>query len=141
VALPGIEDTIRCFSSVSLIIEDEASRVPDELYAALRPMLAISNGEIVLMSTPNGRQGHFFKTWFEGGPQWHKIMVTADQCSRITPEFLAEERLNMSENMFRQEYFCEFVDMENAVFSAELFKSLVDTTRKAMIFRPIEGKI
>ena len=139
VALPGIEDTIRSFSAVSLIIEDEASRVPDELYIAIRPMLAVSNGSIILMSTPNGRQNHFYKTWTEGGPQWQKIQVTADQCPRITPAFLEEERLNMSENMFRQEYFCEFVDMEGAVFSAELFKSLVDPTRKAMKFRPTEA--
>src|SRR5436190_16065356 len=40
VALPGKEQTIRGFSSVSLIIIDEAARVPDDLYRAVRPMLA-----------------------------------------------------------------------------------------------------
>jgi hypothetical protein len=124
VALPGIEDTIRSFSAVSLIIEDEASRVPDELYVAIRPMLAVSNGSLILMSTPNGSLGHFYKTWTEGGPSWSRIKVTADQCPRITPEFLAEERLNMSENEYLQEYFGEFLDPEGAVFSSELFRSL-----------------
>jgi hypothetical protein len=38
--LPGSEKTIRGFSAVSLLIMDEASRVPDELYFAVRPMLA-----------------------------------------------------------------------------------------------------
>ncbi|HEU5103126.1 MAG TPA: hypothetical protein VFU22_29095 [Roseiflexaceae bacterium] len=41
VALPGKEATIRGFSAVSLLIEDEASRVPDELYRAVRPILAV----------------------------------------------------------------------------------------------------
>jgi len=38
-------------------MEDKSSRVADELYVAMRPMLAVSNGELILMSTPD-RQGH-----------------------------------------------------------------------------------
>jgi hypothetical protein len=142
IALPGIEDTVRCFSAVNLIIEDEASRVPDELYAAIRPMLAVSQGEIVLMSTPNGRQGHFFKTWTEGGNEWLKIMVKADQCLRISKEFLENERLNMSDSMYKQEYFCEFVEIEGSIFSSELFDSLANPEIKAIKFRAFEnGKL
>src|SRR5919202_743578 len=44
VCLPCREDTIRGFSRVSLLIIDEAARVPDELYRAVRPMLAVSGG-------------------------------------------------------------------------------------------------
>src|ERR1035437_11052722 len=39
VGLPGTEATVRGFSAVSLILIDEASRVPDEMYQSLRPML------------------------------------------------------------------------------------------------------
>ena len=42
VTLPGSEKTIRGFSGTSLLIVDEASRVADELYFAVRPMLACS---------------------------------------------------------------------------------------------------
>src|SRR5499426_2764258 len=59
VCLPGKEQTIRGFSGVSLLVVDEASRVPDELYYAVRPMLAVSGGRIVLLSTTFGRRGHF----------------------------------------------------------------------------------
>ncbi|MBM3795124.1 MAG: hypothetical protein FJW31_13880 [Acidobacteria bacterium] len=56
VGLPGNPDTIRGFSSVGLLLVDEASRVPDELYRALRPMVAANaKAAIWLMSTPNGR--------------------------------------------------------------------------------------
>lgn len=50
VSLPSSEETIRGFSGVDLIIEDEASRVPEELYYAVRPMLAVSGGRLFLMS-------------------------------------------------------------------------------------------
>ena len=59
VSLPGSEENIRGFSSPSLIIEDEASRVSDALYLATKPMLAVSQGRHILMSTPWGKRGHF----------------------------------------------------------------------------------
>src|SRR5712671_6642985 len=42
VALPGTEETVRGFSGVSLLVVDEAARVADPLYFAIRPMLAVS---------------------------------------------------------------------------------------------------
>ncbi len=44
VSLPGSEGTVRGFSGVRLIVVDEAARVPDELYVAVRPMLAVFGG-------------------------------------------------------------------------------------------------
>ena len=49
VGLPGNEATIRGFSAVSLLLVDEASRVSDELYMAIRPMLAVSGGSLWLI--------------------------------------------------------------------------------------------
>jgi hypothetical protein len=34
---------------------DETAQVKDDLYDAVRPMLAVSNGDLPLMSTPRGR--------------------------------------------------------------------------------------
>jgi phage terminase large subunit-like protein len=62
VALPGESDaTIRGYSDVRLLVIDEAARVPDSLYTATRPMLAVSGGRLVCLSTPYGRRG-----WFRG---------------------------------------------------------------------------
>ena len=60
VCLPGKEATIRGYSGVTLLVVDEASRVPDELYQAVRPMLAVSGGRLILLSTPFGERGFFF---------------------------------------------------------------------------------
>jgi hypothetical protein len=65
------EATIRGFSGVAPLIVDEASRVSDELYQAIRPMLAASGGEILLLSTPFGKRG--FQTYKLSGS--HKISV------------------------------------------------------------------
>src|SRR5579864_7734452 len=53
VGLPGKEATVRCFSAVSLMLIDEAARVKDEFYRAVRPMLAVGDGDLWLMSTPD----------------------------------------------------------------------------------------
>ncbi|MCG0276726.1 MAG: terminase family protein [Thermosediminibacteraceae bacterium] len=119
VSLPSSEGTIRGFSGAALIIEDEAARVSDDLYFAIRPMLAVSNGRLILMSTPFGKRGHFFKEWTEGGDTWERIKITAYDCPRISREFLEEERQTMSDWWFRQEYLCEFVETEDSVFAYE----------------------
>src|SRR5215216_3000564 len=51
-ALPGTEKTVRGYSGVDLLILDEASRVADELYFAVRPMLAVSGGALMMLTTP-----------------------------------------------------------------------------------------
>ena len=74
VALPGREETIRSFSGVDLLILDEASRVPDDLYRSVRPMLAVSQGRLLALSTPFGQRGWFYDEWVGAGP-WQRIHV------------------------------------------------------------------
>ncbi len=126
VALPGKEATIRGFSGVSLLIVDEASRVPDELYQAVRPMLAVSGGDIVLLSTPFGKRGFFFHEWAEGGADWHRTKVTAEDCPRIPREWLEQERRSIGDWWFRQEYMCEFVETIDQVFSYDDIQRALD---------------
>ncbi len=116
VGLPGTEGTIRGYSGVALLIVDEAARVPDSLYFAIRPMLSVSRGRLVALSTPFGKRGWFYEAW--GGNQvWERVRITADQCPRIEAAFLEEERLALGERWFRQEYECSFEDTIDAVFA------------------------
>lgn len=107
-ALPGSEKTIRGISAVTLLILDEAAAIPDELYGAVRPMLAVSRGRLVLMSTPRGEQGFFFDTWAKS-KGWEKIEVPWQQCPRIDPAFIEEERLERGNAWVAQEYECQFI--------------------------------
>lgn len=118
-SLPSSETTVRGFSGANLIIEDESARVPDGLYKAVRPMLAVSNGKLILMSTPFGKRGHFYEEW-TNNQGWEKIEVTATVCPRISPEFLEEERRSLGEWWYRQEYECKFMEPVDQVFSYDL---------------------
>jgi hypothetical protein len=118
VSLPSTETNIRGFSGPSLIIEDEAARVSDSLYFALRPMLAVSGGQLIQMSTPNGKVGHFWQTW-DKGIGWQRVLFPATESSRITPEFLEDELMTLGEYFFNQEYLCIFQDRLDQPFATE----------------------
>jgi hypothetical protein len=135
VGLPGTEATIRGFSAVSLLLVDEAARCSDELYLATRPMLAVSDGTLWLMSTPLGQRGFFYETWAHGGPEWERFRAPATECARIRKAFLEEERAIMGERWFRQEYLCEFEDTLSGVFARELVESAITDEIKPLVIR------
>ncbi len=83
-ALPGSEKTVRGFSGTSLLILDEAARIDDALYHAVRPMLAVSGGALMMLSTPFGKRGVFYEAW-TSGVGWERYEVPASRCSRISP--------------------------------------------------------
>jgi hypothetical protein len=105
---------------------DEASRVDDEMYKALRPMLAVGGGDLWMMSTPYGRRGFFYETWAHGGSEWQRVSVPATQCPRIPAEFLEEERRTMGAQWFEQEYLCQFVDSGASVFGRDAVDRAMD---------------
>jgi len=119
VALPGVEGTIRGYSGVRLLVVDEASRVADSLMAAVRPMLAVSGGRLIALSTPYGARGWWYEAWTAGGTTWERVKVTALDCPRITPAFLAEERRELGDWWYLQEYMCEFMDAQTVAFRRE----------------------
>ena len=118
IALPGTEKTVRGFSAVDLLIADEAARVPGELYRTVRPMLAVSGGRLVALSTPRGRRGWFYESW-TGEQEWKRVKVTAKECDRITDEFLLQERRELPESWFLSEYMCRFTDTVDSAFAME----------------------
>jgi hypothetical protein len=123
ISLPASEGTIRGYSSATLVIVDEGARVSDELMAAVRPTLATTRGKLVAMSTPWGRRGWFWKEWEHGGEQWRRFTLRAEDCQRISKEFLDEERRSLGPFLFQQEYECEFLDAETSIFSSALIEA------------------
>ncbi|HEY8505196.1 MAG TPA: phage terminase large subunit [Gemmataceae bacterium] len=116
VSLPGREETIRSFQGVDLLVIDEAARVPDELYRSVRPMLGVSRGRLVALSTPFGRRGWFWKAWGEEGGAWQRVEVPWTECPRLTPEFIAEERRACGAAWVAQEYECSFESVAGLVY-------------------------
>jgi len=115
ICLPGEESSIRCYGNVSLLIVDEAARVADDLYRSIRPMLAISQGRLVALSTPWGRRGWFYREWTDSD-SWEKIKAPWTLCPRITPAFIEEERKALGDSWVQQEYECLFTALHGLVY-------------------------
>jgi hypothetical protein len=119
VSLPGQEGTVRGYSAVRLLVIDEASRVSDDLYASVRPMLAVSQGRLVALSTPWGMRGWWYEACVSPDEEWERFEVKATEIPRISPEFLAVERVALPRRIYRQEYECSFEATEDQVFALE----------------------
>jgi hypothetical protein len=114
--LPCKEETVRGYAKVDVLVIDEAARVPDELYRAVRPMLAVSQGRLICLSTPYGKRGFFWDAWAKGGDDWLRVEVPASQIPRIPKEFLDAERRALGDAWFRQEYCCSFEALQGLVY-------------------------
>lgn len=133
VSLPDSPDTIVGYSGPSLVILDEAARVSDDTYIAVRPMLARSKGRLVCMSTPRGKMGWFYEAWTNPDSEWKRFMLRASEnpwFERNNPGFLLRERASMPLRGYLQEYECSFEDTEDNVFSSEHINSAYDTSEE-----------
>jgi hypothetical protein len=131
VSLPGKEATIRGYSGASLLLLDEAARVPDELYFSVRPMLAVSGGRILMLSTPFGRRGAFFEEWTKG-TGWERFEVPAPECPRNSSEILEEEMRALGPWWYAQEYETQFMDTPDQFFSTEVIEGMVSDEVEAL---------
>jgi hypothetical protein len=127
VSLPASPDTIRGYSAVDLLVIDEAAMVPDKLWIAVNPMLAVSQGRLICLSTPLGKRGWFYDIWHDQQSEWERVRVTAEDCPRISGGFLEEQKQSLGERWFRQEYLCSFEDMIDQIFSTESVLAAFDS--------------
>jgi hypothetical protein len=135
VSVPASPDTVRGYSP-DLIILDEASRIPDDTYDAIRPMRAAHPCQLIVMSTPAGRRGFFYREWMVEDPVWQKLSMSADECPRINKEFLEREKGKMTNPaMFRQEYYLEFIEMTGGVFDADQVRAIFESDEESMMAR------
>ena len=125
VSLPSSESTIRGYSGATLLVIDEAARVPDPLYHAVTPMLATTAGRLIGMSTPFGRRGWYAEAWHDQ-PDWQKTRITVYDVPRITREWIQEQRRIMPAWWFEQEFECQFKESEDAVFRHEHVMAALD---------------
>ncbi len=120
VGLPDAPATVRGFSGTALLVIDEAAYASAELYVAVMPFLATSNGTMWVISTPKGQTGLFYDLWHnEKLSHWHRFRLTADQCPRIPAEFLEEMRA-IHPVRYWEEFMCEFRAAASQVFDREI---------------------
>ena len=115
---------IRGFT-IDLLIADEAAYIPEAVWLAVTPMLAVSRkargmGNLILLSTPFGKGGFFYNSFTD--TDYRSFHVSSEDCPRIPKDFLKKEKQRMTKAEYRQEYQGEFTDEWNQMFQTELIK-------------------
>lgn len=119
---------IRTFTLTDLVI-DEAAMMAREVFVALTPMLSITKGSLDISSTPRGRQGYFYKCSDDPllgakiKKNFSRFYVSHEDCPRHDEEFLASERIAMTELEFAQEYKAVFLDEYRQLIPDALIRS------------------
>lgn len=97
------------------VVVDEAAFVKEDLVTrVLRPMLADVSGELVQLSTPNGKN-HFFRAFVAAQARGRALHSWTAANPFISPAFLAGERESLPERVFAAEYLADFTEMVGAV--------------------------
>ncbi len=79
-------------------------------------MLATSAaGRLIALTTPAGKRGFFYEAW-HGDNSWHRVQVRAEDCPRISKEFLAEELRELGPTRYSEEYGLQFIDSDTSAF-------------------------
>jgi phage FluMu gp28-like protein len=126
VGLPHAPDNVRGFAGVTMVVVEEAAFCSDEMYAAVAPMLATTDGPLWMLSTSGAKSGFFYETWQHGGPEWHRVRVLAADCPRISQAFLEKEMKGLGMEKFRREFLCEFTGAGANAFDRDLMERALD---------------
>ncbi len=91
------------------IIFSEWARCNPRSYEFARPILAANGGWCLMVTTPFGKN-HAWQTWkvAQELKDWFVVYKKTSEIQHISPEILEEERAQMSEDLFLQEYECSW---------------------------------
>jgi len=114
---------LRGFTIKKLMI-DEGSRMSEEFFIAVQPMLSIVKGSMDIASTPfgklhdDGTEKFFYKC--SKDPKYKQFYVSSEDCPRHTKEFLQTQKKRMTKLSYAQEYLAVFTDELKRLFTDEL---------------------
>jgi len=111
--------------ALDLLIGDEGAFIPEAVWLAVRPMIAVSRklrglGWIILLSTPFGKGGYFYDCCMDD--DFMQFHISSEDCDRIPKDFLRKEKRRLSRMEYAQEYLGEFVDEFQQFFPSALIK-------------------
>ena len=124
IALPCSEHLLRGFTA-HMVIVDEASFIPEEVVTnILYPMLATTNGSLILLSTPWGKDHFFYRAFVD--PDFSVHRVKSCECPLISEKFLKKQREFMTTETYRMEYEAEFIEAATSYFPQDLIRSCIN---------------
>jgi hypothetical protein len=141
-------DAVRGFTGDILIL-DEASRFAEFIFTASKPTLLTTGGQIWMCSTPFGKKGYFYECYLNRSKRFKVIetnswdVVHNRQISEVWTEnkrtqaieFLENEKADMSELQFAQEYLGKFVEDLRQFFTDDIINQCCTLKRPTQIFQ------
>lgn len=135
-------DAVRGFTGDVLVV-DEASKMPEMMWAAAKPVLMTMGGQIWMCSTPFGKQGYFYECWVNKNNKYKVFNITSETVVKERPiseswtierrkgaiRHLEEEKLEMSELEYAQEYLGQFIDDLRQLFSDKIIAKAMTLRR------------
>lgn len=106
---------------LDLLIVDEAAMVPERAWAAeLRPTLSDTLGEMIAISTPNGR--NWFHDWWQRGTTDDHPTVSSWRAPTYENPHVPDSEVDAAKRelpnrVWEQEYLAEFKDESGGVFT------------------------
>ena len=124
--------------TIDLLIADEAAFIPEEVWIAVMPMLATTQGNIILLSTPYGKQGYFYECFDD--KDYTTWAVSSEDCGRISKTFLEKQREKMTKMQYAQEFKGEFLEELTQMFSSELIDKCMTINNQLQSKINLEGE-
>lgn len=91
------------------VILSEYALMPVDIFSYVRPILAANGGWSIIVGTPRGKN-HLWHLWkvAQELPDWKVFYQKTSEIEHIDAEVLAQERAQMDEGVYLQEYECSF---------------------------------
>jgi len=133
--------------TIDVLIADEAAFIPEDVWTAVTPMLATTGGDIILLSTPFGKEGYFARCFRDD--RYTKIHISTEQVLEERPiskdwtkyqresakAHLEHERETMTSKQYTQEYLGEFVDELMQFFPDKIINQCITQKRQKVVGR------
>lgn len=122
--------------TIKKLMSDEGSRMSEEYYIAVYPMLSVIGGSSDIASTPTGKlhkdgsEKFFYKA--SKDKRFKKFYVSGEDCPRHTEEFLATQKERLTKLAYAQEYLAIFTDDLKRLFEDELIKQICILQRRVV---------
>jgi len=131
--------------TIDMLIADEAAFIPEDVYPAIIPALVTNNGRIILISTPFGKAGHFYKCFQD--PTFTKFHISTEEVAEgrsgeqrtAMLAFLEQQKKTMTHLQYAQEFLGEFVDELLRMFSDDLIKKVCTLKRQNLTGKKFLG--
>jgi hypothetical protein len=130
--------------AASMIIFDEASLIPEEVFISLEPAMAVRGTQLILSGTPMGKRGRFFSVWennfMRRNKKWSTYKIPTRDNPYVSKEFLEEERSIMTGEQFAQEYEAEFLENVGRFYPLELVLENASDYEYSLEGKKVEGQ-